>query len=61
MFEPYALMNLETSIKDPVLEGKLRPSYGAACKRSIMSPDWVLRVHVRKWRSLIGPDEPAIR
>jgi cation diffusion facilitator CzcD-associated flavoprotein CzcO len=32
--------NLENSIKDPVLREKLRPSYRAACKRLIYSPDY---------------------
>ena len=44
MFEQYALMNLENSIKDPVLKEKLRPTYRAACKRSIMSPDYYGKV-----------------
>lgn len=32
--------NLENSIKDPVLREKLRPSYRAACKRLIYSPNY---------------------
>jgi cation diffusion facilitator CzcD-associated flavoprotein CzcO len=32
--------NLETSVPDPVLREKLRPSYRAACKRLIISPDF---------------------
>jgi len=32
--------HLETSIKDPVLLEKLRPTYRAACKRLIFSPDY---------------------
>jgi len=32
--------NLETSVRDPELREKLRPSYRAACKRLIMSPDF---------------------
>jgi cation diffusion facilitator CzcD-associated flavoprotein CzcO len=32
--------NLESSVKDPVLREKLRPSYRAACKRLIMSGDF---------------------
>jgi cation diffusion facilitator CzcD-associated flavoprotein CzcO len=31
---------LESSVSDPVLREKLRPSYRAACKRLIMSPDF---------------------
>jgi cation diffusion facilitator CzcD-associated flavoprotein CzcO len=32
--------NLEGSVTDPVLREKLRPSYRAACKRLIISPDF---------------------
>ncbi len=32
--------NLESSVADPVLREKLRPSYRAACKRLIISPDF---------------------
>jgi cation diffusion facilitator CzcD-associated flavoprotein CzcO len=32
--------NLENSVKDPVLREKLRPSYRAACKRLVLSPDF---------------------
>jgi cation diffusion facilitator CzcD-associated flavoprotein CzcO len=32
--------NLETNVQDPVLREKLRPSYRAACKRLIISPDF---------------------
>jgi cation diffusion facilitator CzcD-associated flavoprotein CzcO len=32
--------NLESSVTDPVLREKLRPSYRAACKRLIISPDF---------------------
>lgn len=32
--------NLEQSVADPVLREKLRPSYPAACKRLIISPDF---------------------
>jgi cation diffusion facilitator CzcD-associated flavoprotein CzcO len=32
--------NLETHVKDPVLREKLRPSYRAACKRLVISPDF---------------------
>jgi len=34
------VMNLENSVKDPVLREKLRPSYRAACKRLVMSEDF---------------------
>ena len=43
-FEAVALQHLETSIRDPVLKEKLRPSYRAACKRMIMSPDYFEKV-----------------
>jgi cation diffusion facilitator CzcD-associated flavoprotein CzcO len=32
--------NLETNVQDPVLREKLRPTYQAACKRLIISPDF---------------------
>jgi cation diffusion facilitator CzcD-associated flavoprotein CzcO len=32
--------NLEGSVRDPVLREKLRPSYRAACKRLVISPDF---------------------
>jgi cation diffusion facilitator CzcD-associated flavoprotein CzcO len=32
--------NLENSVADPVLREKLRPSYRAACKRLVISPDF---------------------
>lgn len=32
--------NLERNVRDPVLREKLRPSYRAACKRLVMSPDF---------------------
>ena len=32
--------NLENSVKDPVLREKLRPTYRAACKRLVFSPDY---------------------
>jgi cation diffusion facilitator CzcD-associated flavoprotein CzcO len=32
--------NLETNVHDPVLREKLRPTYQAACKRLIISPDF---------------------
>ena len=33
-------VNLEQNVHDPVLREKLRPSYRAACKRLVMSPDF---------------------
>lgn len=38
--EAIVLDNLERSVQDPVLREKLRPSYRAACKRLIFSPDY---------------------
>jgi cation diffusion facilitator CzcD-associated flavoprotein CzcO len=32
--------NLEQNVRDPALREKLRPSYKAACKRLVMSPDF---------------------
>jgi cation diffusion facilitator CzcD-associated flavoprotein CzcO len=32
--------NLEQTVRDPALREKLRPSYRAACKRLVMSPDF---------------------
>jgi cation diffusion facilitator CzcD-associated flavoprotein CzcO len=34
------LANLENNVADPVLREKLRPTYRAACKRLIISPDF---------------------
>lgn len=34
------LQNLEQNVRDPVLKEKLRPTYRAACKRLIISPDF---------------------
>ncbi len=38
--EAAVLANLEQSVADPVLREKLRPTYRAACKRLIFSPDY---------------------
>lgn len=38
--EEIVLANLENSVTDPELRDKLRPSYRAACKRLIYSPDY---------------------
>ncbi|MEH6583875.1 MAG: NAD(P)/FAD-dependent oxidoreductase [Halioglobus sp.] len=38
--EAAVLANLESSVPDPVLREKLRPTYRAACKRLIFSPDY---------------------
>ena len=38
--EAVVLANLEQSVSDPVLRERLRPTYRAACKRLIYSPDY---------------------
>ncbi len=40
MIEDVCRANLESSVTDPVLREKLRPSYRAACKRLVISPDF---------------------
>jgi cation diffusion facilitator CzcD-associated flavoprotein CzcO len=40
MIEDACLANLETSVHDPELRERLRPTYRAACKRLIISPDF---------------------
>jgi cation diffusion facilitator CzcD-associated flavoprotein CzcO len=40
MVEELCTKNLESSVADPVLREKLRPSYRAACKRLVISPDF---------------------
>ena len=40
LIEDACRANLESSVADPVLREKLRPSYRAACKRLIISPDF---------------------
>jgi cation diffusion facilitator CzcD-associated flavoprotein CzcO len=40
MVEAACLANLESNVRDPVLREKLRPSYRAACKRLVISPDF---------------------
>ncbi len=40
MIESACLDNLETNVHDPVLREALRPTYRAACKRLILSPDF---------------------
>lgn len=37
MIHDFCVANLESSVRDPVLREKLRPSYRAACKRLVMS------------------------
>jgi len=44
--EARVLENLETSVTDPVLREKLRPTYRAACKRIIMSPDYYQKLQM---------------
>ncbi len=40
MIEQACLDNLEQNVRDPVLRERLRPTYRAACKRLIISPDF---------------------
>jgi cation diffusion facilitator CzcD-associated flavoprotein CzcO len=40
MIEAACLANLETNVRDPELRERLRPSYRAACKRLVISPDF---------------------
>ena len=40
MIESACLANLENNVRDPELRERLRPTYRAACKRLIISPDF---------------------
>ncbi|MCI0632777.1 MAG: NAD(P)/FAD-dependent oxidoreductase, partial [Actinobacteria bacterium] len=40
LIEDLCRANLEGGVRDPVLREKLRPSYRAACKRLVVSPDF---------------------
>ena len=40
MIEDACRANLESNVRDPELREKLRPSYRAACKRLVISPDF---------------------
>jgi len=40
LIEDLCRANLEANVRDPVLREKLRPSYRAACKRLVISPDF---------------------
>jgi cation diffusion facilitator CzcD-associated flavoprotein CzcO len=40
LLEEVCRANLENNVKDPVLREKLRPTYRAACKRLVISPDF---------------------
>jgi len=40
MIEQACLANLEDNVRDPELRERLRPTYRAACKRLILSPDF---------------------
>ena len=40
MIEDTCLANLENNVRDPELRERLRPTYRAACKRLIISPDF---------------------
>lgn len=54
--------NLETSVRDPELRARLRPSYRAGCKRLIMSADFyeaIQRPNARLVTAAITGVEPA--
>ncbi|HTO70366.1 MAG TPA: NAD(P)/FAD-dependent oxidoreductase [Myxococcota bacterium] len=40
MIEEQCRLNLESNVRDPALRERLRPSYRAACKRLVISPDF---------------------
>ena len=40
LLEDVCRANLESNVQDPALREKLRPSYRAACKRLVISPDF---------------------
>jgi cation diffusion facilitator CzcD-associated flavoprotein CzcO len=44
LLEETCRANLETHVADPVLRERLRPSYRAACKRLVISPDFYLAI-----------------
>jgi cation diffusion facilitator CzcD-associated flavoprotein CzcO len=44
MIEAVVLKNLEDNVHDPVLKEKLRPTYRAACKRMVISPNYYEKV-----------------
>lgn len=47
MVEAMVLKNLEDNVRDPVLKEKLRPTYRAACKRMVISPDYYEKIQYR--------------
>lgn len=47
MIEALCRANLESSVSDPQLREKLRPTYRAACKRLIVSPDFYRAIQRR--------------
>jgi cation diffusion facilitator CzcD-associated flavoprotein CzcO len=44
MIEALVLKNLEDNVHDPILKEKLRPTYRAACKRMVISPNYYEKV-----------------
>jgi cation diffusion facilitator CzcD-associated flavoprotein CzcO len=61
MIEKACLANLEENVHDPALREKLRPSYRAACKRLIISPnfyDAIQRPHADLVTEAIDRIEP---
>jgi cation diffusion facilitator CzcD-associated flavoprotein CzcO len=62
MIEEACLANLENNVHDPELKERLRPTYRAACKRLIISPDFyeaVQQPHADLVTEKIGGIEPA--
>jgi cation diffusion facilitator CzcD-associated flavoprotein CzcO len=60
--EEMCLTNLEESVRDPELRERLRPSYKAACKRLVISPDFyeaIQRPNAELVDSPIDRVEPA--
>lgn len=46
MVEEQCAEHLDSTVKDPILREKLRPSYRAACKRIVASPDYYHKVQL---------------
>ncbi len=62
MIEEACLANLETNVHDPELRERLRPTYRAACKRLIISPDFydaIQKPHAELVTEAIARIEPA--
>jgi cation diffusion facilitator CzcD-associated flavoprotein CzcO len=62
VIEEACRVNLEENVRDPELREKLRPSYRAACKRLVISPDFydaIQRPNAELVTSRIARVEPA--